>query len=354
MKLFTVGPVEMFPSTLNIAGTQLPYFRTPEFSRMMLENEEMLKESIGAPQEAKTVFLTASGTAAMEAAVINCFTQEDRLLVVNGGSFGQRFSEICRIHKIPYDEIIVPFGEALSRDTMEKCQKKEYNGLLVNLHETSTGQLYDLAMLSEFCKRNDMYLIVDAISAYGADEVDFAKYGVDVLILSSQKALALSPGISIAVVSDRIYRERVLNVDSGTLYLDFKEHITNMTRGQTPFTPAVGVLLELHDRLKQIQELGIQQMNVDMHNLAVRFREELKKAGFEIPNYPLSNALTPVVMKPDANEMYEQLKEQYGLVVTPNGGALADTVIRVGHLGNVGWKDYEALLEAMKQVREKL
>lgn len=344
----------MFPNTLKIAGTQLPYFRTSEFSQIMLENEAMLKESICAPAEAKTVFLTASGTAAMEAAVINCFTEADRLLVINGGSFGQRFSDICRIHQLPYDEIKLSFGETLSYEIMEKYRNRGYNGLLVNLHETSTGQLYDLSILSEFCRENGMYLIVDAISAYGADEVDFVKAGVDVLILSSQKALALSPGLSMAIVSERIYQERVLSIASGTLYLDFKEHIANMTRGQTPFTPAVGILLELHDRLQQIQTLGMRQVNENIHHLAERFREELRRNGFEIPSYPLSNALTPVLMKPYAKEMYEQLKEQYGLVVTPNGGALADTVIRVGHLGRMEWRDYEPLLEAMKHIRERL
>lgn len=354
MTLFTVGPVAMYPDTIQIAGTQLPYFRTPEFSKIMLENEVWLKQSVHASAEAKTVFLTASGTAAMEAAVMNCFTADDKLLIINGGTFGQRFCDICRIHKIPYDEICLGFGETLTAVNLEPYDKKDYCGLLVNLHETSTGQLYNISVLADFCKRNSMYLVVDAISAYGADEVDFTKYGVDVLIISSQKALALSPGIAIAVVSERMYEERVQVIDSGSLYMDFKQHIDNQVRGQTPFTPAVGILLELHNRLKQISEYGIARMNREMNTLACKFREQMLISGFEIPNYPLSNALTPVIMKPYAKVMYERLKEEFDLVVTPNGGNLADTVIRVGHLGNVKWQDYERLLTAMKQIRENL
>lgn len=140
MKLFTIGPVEMYPETLEMSGKQLPYFRTSEFSEIMLENEVLLKESIHAPKESKVIFLTASGTAAMEAAVINCFTSDDRLLVIQGGSFGRRFSEICRIHKIPFDELILSFGEVLTKEKLEPYNKKGYSGLLVNLHETSTGQ----------------------------------------------------------------------------------------------------------------------------------------------------------------------------------------------------------------------
>lgn len=354
MKLFTVGPVEMYPETLRTAGEQLPYFRTSEFSGMMLENERMFKISIHAPEESKTVFLTASGTAAMEAAVMNCFTGEDKLLVINGGGFGKRFAEICAVHKIPHEELHLAFGETLTKDRLDEYEDSGCSGLLVNLHETSTGQLYDIHMLSAFCKEHDMYLVADAISAYGADEIDFEKDGIDVLIVSSQKALALSPGLAIVAVSGRMYRDRVMKIDSGSLYFDFKSHIEDLKRGQTPFTPAVGILLELHERLIQIQKTGIEGLRKQTYMLAEYFREHLSKAGFQLPDYPLSNALTPVILKPHAKEIYTRLKEDYGLVVTPNGGTLEDVLIRVGHLGNVCIEDYDRLINAMKEVRESL
>lgn len=354
MKLFTVGPVGMFPETLNIAAKQLPYFRTPEFSQIMLENEEMFKGSINASADTKTVFLTSSGTGAMEAAVMNCFTGKDRLLVINGGGFGKRFSEICKIHQIPNDELVLEFGESLTEERLEKFDGGQYKGLLVNLHETSTGQLYDIEMLAAFCERNHMYFVVDAISAYGADEIDFAKYHIDLLIISSQKALALSPGLSIVAVSGRIYEERVSSIQPQILYFDFKQHIDNQKRGQTPFTPAVGTLLELHERLAGMQAVGMETIRKNVHDLAVRFRAELQRRGFEVPSYPLSNALTPVLIKPDAKIMYEQLKENYDLIVTPSGGSLENVLIRVGHLGNLCWQDYEVLLAAMEHIRESM
>lgn len=354
MKLFTVGPVEMYPETLQTAGEQLPYFRTPEFSGMMSENERMFKESIHAPEEARTVFLTASGTAAMEAVVMNCFTGEDKLLVINGGGFGKRFAEICAIHKIPHEELPLEFGETLTEEHLTPYDDSDYTGLLVNLHETSTGQLYDIRMLSAFCREHGMYLVVDAISAYGADEIDFEKDEIDVLIVSSQKALALSPGLSIVALSGRMYRDRIMKIDSGSLYFDFKSHIEDLKRGQTPFTPAVGILLELHGRLAQIHFIGTDKLQERTRGLALYFREQLSKADFRIPDYPLSNALTPVIMESHAKEMYTRLKDDYGLVVTPNGGALEDVLIRVGHLGNVCIEDYDRLIDAMKEVRESL
>lgn len=354
MKLFTAGPVEMFPETLEIAGKQLPYFRTPEFSKIMLENKEMFLESIYASAETEVVFLTASGTAAMEASVINCFTKEEKLLVINGGSFGARFGEICAVHQIPYDELYLSFGEILTKDKLEAFAGRKYTGLLVNLHETSTGQLYDIKMLSAFCRENNIYLVVDGIGAYGADEIDFDKYGIDVLIVSSQKALALSPGLAMIAVSRRIYKNKVMMISSGSFYLDFKTHINNLTRGQTPFTPAVGILLELHERLGQIRKTGILQVQHEMHELAVYFRELLKEKGFLLPEYPLSNALTPVVLSPYARVMYDRLKEEYDLIVTPGGGEMADKLIRIGHFGCMKKEDYEVLLSAMERIWETL
>lgn len=354
MKLFTVGPVEMYPETLKLASEQLPYFRTPEFSEVLFDNDRLLKQSVGANQTDKTIFLTASGTGAMEATVMNCFSSQDRLLIINGGSFGERFSEISRIHNISYDEIKLEFGETLTQEKMETYSECRYAGLLVNLHETSTGQLYDIQMMSDYCKEHQIFLVVDAISACFADAVDFEKYGIDALILSSQKALALSPGISMVVISERMYKERVSRISSGSLYFDFKRYIVNLERGQTPYTPAVGILLELQERLHAMQELGIERARESIKTLAERFREEAVERGFSIPDYPLSNALTPVILTPYAEIIYERLKEEYGLVVTPSGGVLKDTLVRVGHLGNLEWSDYEELLENMKQIQESL
>lgn len=199
-----------------------------------------------------------------------------------------------------------------------------------------------------------MYLIVDAIGAYGADAIDFEGEGIDALIVSSQKALALSPGIAIIEISRSLYEDRVSGGSSGSLYFDFKLYVENQKRGQTPFTPAVGILLELHERLGQIRRMGIVQMQKEIQQCALRFREQLLKKGFVIPQYPLSNALTPVLLAPNARKMHDRLKEEYSLVVTPNGGEMEEKLIRIGHLGRLEWEDYEKLLFAMEKIQETL
>lgn len=112
---FTVGPVQSSEDVRNIGHEQVPYFRTEEFSKIMKENEELMLKFSKAPSNSRTIFITGSGTASMEAVVMNCFTEKDKVLVINGGSFGQRFSELCDIFQIPHDDIKLEVGKALKK-----------------------------------------------------------------------------------------------------------------------------------------------------------------------------------------------------------------------------------------------
>ena len=161
---FTVGPVQSSEFVRKIGYEQVPYFRTSEFSEVMLENEKIMKELAKAPKNSKVVFITGSGTASMEASIINTLTKQDKAIIVNGGSFGHRFEELCNIHEIPCDEIKLKFGETLKEEKLKEYEGKGYTSFIVNMHETSTGVLYDMNMISRFCKKNNLFLIVDSFS----------------------------------------------------------------------------------------------------------------------------------------------------------------------------------------------
>lgn len=351
MKLFTVGPVEMYPNTLDIAGRQLPYFRTEEFSKIMLDIQNDLKALMHAHSDSKAVVLTGSGSAAMEAVVCDAFDEHDCLLIVNGGTFGARFVRLAQIHHIPYDEIILPFPEELTMQQLEVYKDKQYTALLVNIHETSTGQFYDIEMLSKYAHKHHMRLIIDAISSFLADPYDMEKYDIDCTIISSQKALALSPGISMIVMKEDFYKNYIENKPIKNLYLSIQEHVENMERGQTPNTPAVGIILELHDRLRQIQNEKIMNTLTATREKAMYFRKLVQKLPIKIPTYPLSNALTPLFFpNNEAQKVYHYLKDTYGIYVTPNGGTLSDILLRVGHLGNLQLQDYDELILRLQEV----
>lgn len=114
-------------------------------------------------------------------------------MVVNGGSFGARFVKLCRIYEIPYTEIKLDVGKKLTEEMLSPFESAGYTGFLVNIDETSTGVLYDLELISGFCKRNEIFLVVDAISSFFADPISMERQEIDVLITGSQKALACPP-----------------------------------------------------------------------------------------------------------------------------------------------------------------
>ena len=348
--LFTIGPVEMFPETLEIGGKQVPYFRNDEFSQTVLSACSGLKRLLF-NEKGEIVLLTSSGTGAMEATIMNCFTKDDNLIVIDGGSFGRRFTQICEVHEIPFKAVKVEHGETLTKDMIEDVMGNDkFTGLLVNLDETSNGQLYDIYMLSDVCKEHGLIFVVDAISAFLADEINMDKFGIDAVILSSQKALSLAPGLSIVALSEKML-ERVEEIDSKSVYFDFKDHLKNGERGQTPFTPAVRIIIELEDRVKHLEEKGIENIINETSEIATYFRKRIKEIGLDYPSYPLSNAVTPVIFNDEnADVIYKKLIDEYGFTVNPSGGDFAKTMFRVSHVGNHSIESTEELVCAIKEI----
>lgn len=358
---FTVGPVQSCEAVHKIGSEDVPYFRTAEFSAIMLENERLMLKFVGAPEGSRVVFITGSGTASMEAVVMNLLTPQDRAVVVNGGSFGARFCKICEVHDVPYDEIKLEPGKALRREDIELRNtqnvlngdgEKKHTAFLVNKHETSTGVHYDVRLISEYCKKHNLFLIVDNISSFLCDEFNMAELGADVMITGSQKALACPPGVSIIVLSPRAL-ERLERKNPKCFYFDLKDALRNQERGQTPFTPAVQILLQINARLKEMDASGGVAAEVaKARGMAEYFRSKIKDLPLEIVSESLSNAVTPLhpTNGMSAYDIFLRLKDEYGIWVCPNGGEMKDRIFRVGHMGCLDESDYDKLVTSLEEV----
>lgn len=351
---FTVGPVMSSDLVCAIGQEQVPYFRTSEFSELMLESERLLKNFAGAQQNARSLFITGSGTASMEAVVMNVFNSQDKVLVVNGGSFGSRFVELCRIHDVPCTSIDLQYGEPLTANHLISYENQGYTGFLVNKHETSTGVHYDMQVISDFCKRNDLFLVVDAISSFLADPFNMEELDVQVMITGSQKALACPPGISIIVLSPKAVM-RINHNKVRSMYFDLSDALRNGERGQTPFTPAVGIIRQIHARLKEIDSNG--GVNAEVSRtaaLAQDFRNKIVGLPFIFFTNCMSNAVTPLhPLNASAHQIFLTLKDEYGIWICPNGGELKDRVFRVGHIGNLNAEDNSTLVNAMIDMQKR-
>lgn len=351
---FTVGPVMSGETVRGIGAEQVPYFRTPEFSEIMLENERLVKLFIKAEKDARVVFITGSGTSSMEATVMDVLSPDDKVLVIDGGSFGHRFVQMLELHHIPHSIIKMKFGHNIKKEQLIEFEGKGYTAFLVNIDETSTGVLYDKKLISDFCRRNNMLFVVDAISSFLADDFDMADLGVDVVIAGSQKALACPPGISLIVLSKRA-QECVEEHPMKCMYLSLKEALKNGERGQTPWTPAVGILRQINARLREIESAGgVENETSKIAAIAADFRKRIQDMPFEIVSESLSNCVTPLhPTTTSAYDIFTILKNEYNIWVCPNGGELQDKVFRVGHIGALTIEDNIKLVDALKDMQKR-
>lgn len=353
---FTVGPVQSPDIVCVIGAEQVPYFRTAEFSELMLENERLIKKFANAGDSSRVVFLTSSGSGGMEAAIMNTLTPADKVLVINGGSFGERFVELLDLHDIPFSEIKLAPGKNITPECLKPYENKGYTSFIVNKHETSTGVHYDIDLISKFCKRNNLFLIVDNISSFLADSFDLEALDADIMIAGSQKALACPPGIVVMCLSSRAL-DRIEKIECKCQYFDLKLALKNMDRGQTPWTPAVGILRQINARLKEIDTKGGVDTEITRTAyLAEYFRQKLinNNLPFEIISDSLSNAVTPLhPTTANAYEIFLRLKDEYGMWICPNGGTMKDSVLRVGHLGDLSTDDYDMLISAFKDLQRR-
>lgn len=349
---FTVGPVMSNPEVIEVANHSTPYFRTSEFSEIMKENEKLFLEFLNAPKGSRAVFLTASGTGSMESVVMNILNKEDKVIVINGGSFGQRFVELCELHERNFTEVKCEFGHQLRHEQLKGLE--DHTAFLINMHETSSGVLYDMRMISEFCKVNNILLIVDAISAFIADDLDMTEIGAAAVITGSQKALAVQPGISLIALApaaiDRVEKNKEI-----CMYLSIKQALRNGERGQTPFTPAVTTLLQINKRLHMIADTGgLMEEQKNIASVAEDFRNSIRELPLEFVSESQSNAVTCLRPKHGgAKEIVRILKDDYDIWVCPNGGEMTDVVFRIGHIGHITSEDNHKLIDALHDMNQK-
>jgi len=351
--LFTPGPVIMEKHILAIGAQQLPYNRTDKFSQLtheILNGLAYIFQTNGS-----VAILTSSGTAAMEAAVLNFLDTSDNVLIVNGGTFGQRWCNLCDIHGVSFTELTLDSGKDVDLGQLTKrlCSEK-FTAILMNAHETSTGQLYDIESISQIARNFGLFTIVDAISTICADQFLMDEWGIDITILSSQKALALPPGLSFVAMNTRALA-RLKESRPKTLYLNLQDYLTNQQRGQLPYTPAIGLLLQLHQRLLDIKATTLPEIILQHKKRADVFRRSINGCPFQILPARQSNAMTALWCK-DSNaiEIVQMLRDIYNIEVTPNNGNLQHNVFRVSHMGAQSDSDVAELINGLKAVISKL
>jgi aspartate aminotransferase-like enzyme len=290
----------------------------------------------------KTIIYTGSGTGAMGAVIENYVTSKKKAFVINGGSFGHRWFQLCEYYKVPAFNYIVPFAKDINYiDLEQKIVFEKPDVLLCQHHETSTGQLFNLEKISKICHKYGVSLVVDIISSFLAEKINMDLLDIDICVTSSQKGLNIPPGLSILFLSEKL---NDFNFNHCGFYWDFDDNLNNMKRGQTPFSPATSIHLQLNQKLKILDSEGGIQKNIEMvQHRANVFRQLCKKYNWTIPAENPSNAITGFQTKEKSHQhIFHELMSHFNTFIMP--GSIPG-FYRVSHMGLQTDKELQDLAE---------
>lgn len=357
-RLFTPGPTPLSPEVQQALSRPILHHRTEEFKALFRDSAARLRTFL--KTEGDVLLLSASGSGAMEAAVVNALSTGDSMLALVAGSFGERWASIGRGHRMNVTALEAPWGEAVSADQVAAALDADpkIRAVFVQLSESSTGACHDIEAIGAVVKkRPDTLLVVDAISGAGAMPFETDAWGVDVAVVGSQKALALPPGLVFVSVSAKAW-ERIESTTSPRFYFDLRRERKTQQTGESSFTPAIPIVVALRAALGNVDALG----GVDALVENARVLASMTRAAAGALGLPLlaprhhGNALT--ALKPpsgiEAGAIVKALKSEFASTVAGGQGKLKGQIFRVAHLGYYDATDILGLVATLEITLHRL
>jgi aspartate aminotransferase-like enzyme len=341
--LVSPGPVEV--KVLDRAIPSL-HHRSDVFRGIVRETESMLRELLGT---ASPVYLmTASGTGAMEAAIVNATGEGERGLVVSGGKFADRWTELCLAYRRAPGVVRFPEGEAIDLDRVAERVRESRPRFVALTHvESSTGLLLQLRELLGRLPAERPLVIVDAISSLGVEDLDMDAWGIDVVVGGAQKAFAAPAGVSFVAMGERA-RMRMRKARAGAYYFDLDRYEAGREAGDLPFTPALQTIQIMHGSLSKMKALGFDAVRARHREASAAFLEAARHLSLEcFPRAP--SAAVQVLAPPkgcSADDVLASL-ERDGFVAAGGQGPLKGRVLRTGFLGLFATETLAGLVESL-------
>jgi aspartate aminotransferase-like enzyme len=350
--LMTPGPTPVPEDIREEMARPIIHHRTKEYQAMFKEVTEGLKKIFKTQNDVFT--FTSSGTGAMEASIINVLSPGDRIIVVRGGKFGERFGEIAGAYGVETVNIDVEWGSAPDPKAIKEALDRTagVKGVYTTLCETSTATVYDIQAIGEIVKSTDALFVVDAISGLGADDFENDKWNVDIAICGSQKGLMIPPGLAFCSVSRKAWRAAEAS-RLPKFYYSFKKYRKAYENTDTPFTSAITLVIGLKKAVEAINGKGIDSVIREHAGQAVAFRAACKAMGLSIFSKSPSNAVTGVNAPSgiNADDVIKLLKTDFGVTFAGGQEDLKGRIFRVAHMGGI---DKEHTIESIRALEQAL
>ena len=352
--LLSPGPTPI-PNEVELAMSEtMIHHRTPQFNKVFEEARRGLKKLFGTKND--VIMFASSGTGAMEAAVANLFSPGDKVLVINGGKFGERWLNIANAYGLNPIDLKVEWGRAVKVAEVEKQLKvqPDIQGVLIQASETSTTVLHPVKEIASLIKGGPLFL-VDGVTAVGVVPVPVDEWGIDVLVTGSQKALMLPPGLGFIALSDRAW-DRTKKAKLPRFYFDLNLERKNQQKGSGAFTPAVSLIFGLRASLNMMEREGLDKVYARHARLCRATRAAATALGLKLlaPDSP-SPAATGLYLPEgiDADRVLEYLRDHMNVTLAEGQDQLKGKVIRIAHVGYMGAFDVVTAIAALEMALRK-
>ena len=348
-RMLTPGPTPL-PDRVRLAmARDMIHHRTTEFMAIMERVQQGLRRLFGTDQP--VLPLTASGTGAMSAAVGSLFKPGEKVLVIEGGKFGQRWTEICRTYGVEAVVLSVPWGQTVQPEAVAAALDADsgISGVLVQHSETSTGAQHPVRWIAEITRKRDLLLVVDGISAVSITPCPMDAWGVDCLLTGSQKGLMLPPGLALIALSARAWA-KAETVPVRDYYFDLHKERKNSLSGQSAYTIPVSLILGLDESLRMFEEVGLEAIFKKQWALTMLARKGVEALGLELfvkDNFAwgVTGVLLPAGV--ESGPLLAHAAQRYGVVMAAGQDEWKNRMIRIGHMGWVDYGDIAAGLHAL-------
>ena len=341
------GPVKMHPRVLQAMTAPAMNHRGPEFKEILSEVRDLTQYLFGTRGE--VAILSGSGTASLEAAVSGLLRKPDRVLNLVNGKFSERFHELCRVFTTP-TALSFEWGTAVEPDKVAAAlDADDFKAVTLCWNETSTGLTNPIADIAKVAKEHDALLIVDGITAVGGLENRMEAWGIDALVVGSQKCLAAPPGLSAVALSKAAYES--LHSDT-SFYTNLKAHTDALANQDTPYTPAVPLFLAFWEALRMLKDEGLENRIARTRRLAEAARAGVDALGLRLyPDPRFASSTVTAIRYPagvDDAAFRKELREKHGTIVAGGQGPLKGHIFRIGHMGICSFEDLEAGFQAFE------
>jgi len=353
--LLTPGPTPIPPEVALKEALPILHHRTSEFGSIFVDVSEGLKNVFRTKND--VFIMAASGTGAMESSVVNILSPGEEALVATCGNFGDRWVKLLETYGIKTQVISAEWGKAVNPEAIESALRSNKNikAVYTTFTETSTGVVNDIEKIGKIVAQTSAALAVDTISGLCGQKFLTDDWNVDVNVSGSQKGLMLAPGLSFASVSPKAWK-LVESAKLPRFYWDYRKMKKSIETKETPFTPAVTLIVSLQESLRMIKERGIENVWADNSLLARAARSGMKALGLELFGEPPCEVVTSakVPANVDGGKIVKMLREDYGVSIAGGQGQLKGKIIRFAHMGYIGKADLLVGFACLEMVLSKL